>query len=140
MINDFLIENEEKNNCIICDNLTYFKIKCECNIIICDICLKNCLGRKRECPHCRRDIVEFDEWVEKWKNDELRKDLEDEDEDIFIRISADQRMMRDFINLHIFIYEHNFHLDHLPKVNFLVQTTLQTLFLQSQRELSGLLP
>lgn len=55
-------------DCIVCCSSTDTSSKC-CNLTICKNCYIEWLKTSRECMHCHKDQMEFNEWVENHRED-----------------------------------------------------------------------
>lgn len=90
---EFLINNPAGvGACFICSDETPLVSNCRCKVVICRQCMEKWLGRKRQCPHCQSDLMPFEEWNTSWKRDEMRDDLEEDDQvepqDLFFSIAV----------------------------------------------------
>lgn len=84
-----LLTQDSIENCIACFEGTNTRAFC-CKAPICKKCYLEWLKTRRQCMHCKLDQCEFNEWVEKYRqetNDDL--DIEQELDIEIIEISLD---------------------------------------------------
>jgi hypothetical protein len=56
------LQNNPLQDCIVCGSDTLFISKC-CSIAVCCNCYTEWLKTSRECMHCHKDQMDFQEWV-----------------------------------------------------------------------------
>lgn len=58
---------DDESDCIVCYAPSKTRTIC-CKQFLCENCTLKWWEYKRQCPHCRKDMIDFDLWAEKYKN------------------------------------------------------------------------
>lgn len=88
-----LESTDDENDCIVCYNPCKTRAKC-CKNSLCRDCVLKWWEYKRQCPYCRKGMLDLDLWLRKYKNDSksLHDDFEPENliDTNFLRFSGIQ--------------------------------------------------
>lgn len=66
-INQALLDANIGGDCIVCRNPCKTTLLC-CKQFLCENCTLKWWEYKRQCPHCRKDMIDFELWNKKYKN------------------------------------------------------------------------
>jgi len=70
-MDNFLKDSDTFDNCIVCGEQSKKRSLC-CNQTICGDCYFEWLKYKRECMHCKKDQTTFEDWVENYRDESVR--------------------------------------------------------------------
>ena len=69
-----ILSEGTRGDCIVCTEETNQCLSC-CKAHCCMNCIVRWLNQTRQCMHCRKDLLEFDDWVANYKKDSIQQEV-----------------------------------------------------------------